>query len=143
MSHTSLQTKPTIAIIDDTPEDLYITRRILEKHIPGISIKTFSLATDTITYLENNSSQPGNIPDIIFVDIHMPQMNGFEFLDAFSKLPETVTTKCKVHMLSSSFNNSDIERASAHAYSKSFIEKPITSDLIRTIVSTHELRYSL
>jgi CheY-like chemotaxis protein len=86
--------------------------------------------------LENNSS----FPEIIFLDIRMPSMDGFDFLREFAKFPPTVHFACNIFILSSSVNSRDIERAKKNSFVSGFITKPLTFSNLEKAVSLLPLR---
>ncbi|MCX6290217.1 MAG: response regulator [Bacteroidetes bacterium] len=134
MENNNQKNPPIIMLIDDTPEDLYINHRVLKKHAVYKEVIQFSMATDAILHLQNEELEHSAIPDIIFLDIHMPLMNGFEFLDAFDALPAPVKHKCKIFILSSSFDQDDIERSKNNPYVKQFFEKPLTKEVLEKVL---------
>ncbi|HSN47423.1 MAG TPA: hypothetical protein VLR29_01550 [Flavobacterium sp.] len=71
---------------------------------------------------------------IIFVDIYMPVMSGFEFLDAYDKLPAALKKYCKVFIISSSIDEFDIERSRLDKNLTAFQVKPITNEFLNNIV---------
>jgi CheY-like chemotaxis protein len=123
----------TIFLIDDDALTNYIHRRI-------ISLKyTFNILefTSPVKALERlmqyTLSETNQFPDIIFLDINMPYMNGWEFLEQFQKLPEALLAKCDVIMLTSSIDRKDIEKAKTYKVVKDFISKPLMPDKIATL----------
>ena len=138
MKQPSIQKLPVIMLIDDTPEDLYINNRVIQKFGQGNNVNQFNMATNAIAYLNDNKNIIENIPDIIFLDIRMPRMNGFEFLDEYENLPASVKTKCKVYMLSSSFDPRDIERAKSNPNVKAYFEKPLNKNVVDEIINKTE-----
>ena len=67
-----------VMIIDDTEADMYITNRILVKHNFAKKVLQFSMADDALEYLRENDTNSLELPQVIFVDIHMPKKTGFE-----------------------------------------------------------------
>lgn len=124
---------PLIMLIDDTPEDIYINNRIIEKYGNGNSVIKFSMGTEAMEFLKTNKDHPDAIPDIILIDIHMPQMNAFEFLDEYDQLPLELKMKSKVFVLSSTFNAADIQKMKANLHVKHFFEKPLTKESLNEI----------
>jgi CheY-like chemotaxis protein len=126
-----------IMIVDDTPEDLYITNRIVTKYGNDVEVVKFELGIFALEYLVTNKNDLNNIPDIIFLDIHMPMMSGFDFMDEFTKLPEDIKKKAHVYILSSSFDPQDMEKAAKDPLIKKFIEKPLNKDLLFEILANN------
>jgi CheY-like chemotaxis protein len=86
-----------------------------------------------LDYLAENQNSPENLPNIIFLDINMPVVDGFVFLYEFEKFRELVRTKCKVIILSSSDNKRDIDKIVNNNYVIKFITKPLTEGSLEEI----------
>lgn len=120
-----------ILLVDDNEIDNYINERIIKKALscPNVSIQTSAQrALDFLTSLN------GDFPDIIFLDIRMPGMDGFGFLDAYQKLFPTLQEHCKTYMLSSSSDPSDIERSKNYALVKNYLNKPLVKERVVKVV---------
>ena len=87
---------------------------------------TFINGREAIEYLEKNKNFETELPDIIFLDINMPIVDGFVFLYEFEKFNEVVRNKCKVIILSSSDNKRDIDKIVNNNHVIKFITKPLT-----------------
>ena len=120
-----------VMLIDDNDTYNFINRRILEKKQFAKNIEVQSSGIGALSYLEENLESPGKLPDIIFLDIKMPLMNGHEFLFKLEQIAETVNrSKCKVVMLSSSGEEADILQSREFPSVINFIQKPLTPEAL-------------
>ena len=123
-----------VMLVDDNDTYNFINRRILEKKQFAKSIEVQSSGIGALSYLEENLDTPGKLPDIIFLDIKMPLMNGHEFLFKLQQISNTVNgNKCKVVMLSSSGNEDDIRQSKEFPSVINFIQKPLTPEALDAI----------
>lgn len=113
-------------LIDDDVINNILNERLMKKHYPNIPCKTFINAEEALMLLEN---EPSVQPDIIFLDINMPGMNGWDFLDALHQISKQIP----VYMLSSSIDPSDHEKAGQYAMVREFISKPLREENLRKI----------
>lgn len=120
----------SVMLIDDNEIDNLINQKMIEASNISQHIYVHSGAKSAIEFLKN-IEKLGNIakdilPDVIFLDIDMPLMDGFQFLDLFDKLNEDTKQHCKIIMLTSSINPQDINKSKAYHYVKKYINKPLT-----------------
>lgn len=116
-----------IMIIDDDDADQFLTSLAISKHDPSIEIISAYDGLEALNILDEISQQP----DVIFLDINMPRMNGFEFLKEYEKRESQ--TKI-IAMLTSSDQNLDKEKAQQYSFVKKHFIKPIKSDDIGDIL---------
>lgn len=121
----------TIAIIDDDEILLELYKRIVKRSGLVRNFLTFSLAEDALTYLLR---QDRPHIDVIFLDINMPRMDGFEFLDEITQLDGGQIDNTEFVMLSSSSNPDDHERALQYTPVKEFLNKPLAIEDLERIV---------
>ena len=119
----------TCLLIDDNYIDNFVTRRILEGGNFAEEVIVSQSAADAIDSLRSGSVKP----DVIFLDIRMPVMGGFEFLQEYDKLEIDGKKAIKIFMLSSSLDPTDLKKSSNNKYITQFIHKPITQKILDDI----------
>ncbi len=119
-----------ILIIDDNYIDNYITSAIIKKNNLANDLVEFDNGLKAIEYLEQNKDNDEELPDLILLDLYMPLMDGFEFLNLFEKIDFTSTKKCKICIVSSSIDDNDIIKAKLDKNIYTFISKPLTAELL-------------
>ena len=117
----------SIMIIDDNLIDLYISSRMITKNNFGKKVLQYSSAKEALKYLQENIPQ---LPEVIFVDIYMPGMSGFEFMKEYNKLSTPLKNLCSVFIISSSLDEHDVNRANNDINIVAMKEKPITKEFL-------------
>ena len=120
-------------VIDDDEFTNKICTVTLEKIDKNADIKTFLNPIEGFNHICDTYSQPDNATAILFLDLNMPIMNGWEFLDRFDTLDETTKQRVKIYILSSSVDKRDIERAKGNKNVIHYLVKPLTKETIRLI----------
>jgi CheY-like chemotaxis protein len=123
-----------ILLIDDNDIDNLVNKKVLEKSGLAGQITVKMSALSAIEYLKNlDVNNLDQIPDIIFLDIRMPEVDGFGFLDLFSSLNSTIRAKTRIVMLSSSIDSDDFHRAMSCPFVIKFINKPLTKQAVSDV----------
>lgn len=122
----------SIILVDDDRIDLFIHAETI-KSLPFVtSVLQFPLAGTALNYLETHDA--AQWPDVLLLDIHMPVMNGFDFLLKYSELPLLSRKKCKVILLSSSLNSEDHKKAENSSDVFGFIGKPLNIAKLQELI---------
>jgi CheY-like chemotaxis protein len=121
----------TVCIIDDNSIDCLITEKLIKRANPSVQVIVFSDARSALVYLKESAIHPEKrYPDVIFLDLNMPDMNGWGFMDEFDKLPATLQHHCTVYMLSSCISPVDIARAKNYQSIVEYLVKPLSKQTI-------------
>ncbi|OAB28490.1 Response regulator receiver domain-containing protein [Flavobacterium fryxellicola] len=119
-----------VMLIDDNTIDLYVTSRIMTKNNFTEKIDQYTSAIKALEFLKENQGNFTELPQIIFVDIYMPLMSGFEFMEKYDKLSSALKKQCKVYIISSSIDENDIKRANDDVNVVAFQVKTITKEFL-------------
>lgn len=117
-----------VLLIDDDPINNIVNKKLISKHSASIEIFEFQDAEKAVIFLKES---PANKPDVILLDINMPKMNGWQFLDIYQNL----NINSRLFMLTSSIAREDETRARNYSVVHGFLIKPLNGDKIKQIFS--------
>ncbi len=120
-------------IIDDDKLYQFGMKRMLEHIATETEIIQFYNGLQAIEYLQQNKDHRNLLPDVIFLDINMPVMNGWQFLDAFVNLHLHPEQRITIYMVTSSVDNAEILKAASYKEIKNYIIKPISISNLKDI----------
>lgn len=123
----------SVMLVDDNEIDNIINEKIIEGNSFANEILVFQTGQEALDFLTSNQASDDKLPEIIFLDINMPIMDGFQFLEQFEQMSENVLAKCKIIMLSSSISPKDIDRAASSKFVKKYLNKPLNSRYLEAI----------
>lgn len=119
-----MNAKCKFLIVDDNEVDQMVTRMLLKKKLAIDDVSQVSTGDEALRWLRQSDSTLAECL-IILLDIQMPEMDGFQFLDAYDKMSDDVKLKTSIIMLSSTLDPRDIRRAHDHKYVKTLLSKPM------------------
>lgn len=125
-----------IFLIDDDATFVFLTKRIIASTAIATQIKEFGNGQEAIDFLMDNASDTEIMPDLIFLDLSMPIMDGWEFLEKYVSVEPQIQKKIKLYIVSSSISPHDIERAKYFSAVTDFIIKPLVKDKFIEIVDS-------
>lgn len=125
-----------VMIIDDNEIDIFIASSVILKHSLAEKIIKYTYAKDALDYLLKNQCDTKELPEVILLDINMPLLTGFEFMDIYEKLDASIKNHCKVYIVSSTIDNDDIKRAENNKNIVAFQVKPVTNKFLDSIAAT-------
>lgn len=122
-------------LIDDEEVFNFIHTQVIQLLEPNATIKDIQSSSSALQYIKDNLKKPDQSPDAIFVDINMPEMNGFELMDELQKLSSSFSKTPHIYMVTSSLFESDRKRASNYPILKGFMEKPIAAADVENVIA--------
>jgi CheY-like chemotaxis protein len=131
MHQNTPHTKSQLVMIDDNPLEHMIMKRLCQR------LKVFAEANyhyDAREVLQQLSQeQAANLPDIILLDLQMPEFDGWDFLEEFSRIYTSLPKNIKIYIFSSSINPVDITRSATYPFVCDFISKPMKQETLQQI----------
>lgn len=118
----------TVLLVDDDEGVTFLNRFLLESSGQNLIIQTAINGSEALKIIE----QAGACPDIILLDVNMPVMDGFEFLQALSEKPQYYN-HATVYMLTSSLRETDRDAAQKFSCVKKYLEKPLTEEMVKAL----------
>lgn len=128
-----------VIVIDDSQIDHLIAKHILSIHL-GIQKVSYAISAEEALQLINRRGERGSDKCIILLDIKMPGMDGFGFLEEFDRLSSQIKDRYQIYMLSSSINLDDIQRAEDSPYVQAYLQKPLTKQTMSKLKDELEAR---
>lgn len=125
-----------VFIIDDDDIYQFLTKRELEISEKVEKIKVFSDGKKAISYISEHCHEPNLLPDIIFLDLNMPIMSGWTFIERFRELNIENKASIRIFMVSSSFDKRDIEKSKEYEEISDYLIKPVTRSQISNIFTS-------
>jgi CheY-like chemotaxis protein len=122
-----------VLVIDDTYLDRYVAERVLRRNNVAAEVVCIESAQSGLIYLKDCLEGNISLPDLIFLDIRMPEMDGFAFLDAYRELPEQIIRHCIIMILSTSLDPEDHKKAGDNPLVKKFLNKPLSREVLQSI----------
>jgi CheY-like chemotaxis protein len=129
----------SVLLVDDDEINNFISIKLIKKALLNTEIMAClngKFAIDQLVDIQRNN--PEKLPDYILLDINMPIMNGWEFLDEYKRLNIDPAGKCKIFIISSSVFSNDINKARSYPLVKDFISKPLNVDKIKELFKVED-----
>jgi len=119
---------PIIALVDDDKVFQLTTLRTIQSAKITERILQFENGEEALSFLREHAAETENLPDFIFLDINMPFVDGWMFLDDFAELKYVLKKEISIYMVSSSIDPRDVNRAKGNAHVREYIIKPVSRE---------------
>ena len=127
-----LDSKLNLLVIDDDDINIFIIKKIVEKTGFDIEMVSRNNGQQALDYLNETIAQHKALPSLVLIDINMPVMNGWEFIEAYEELH--IEQKVDMYILSSSVYENDIEKTKGYKAVKGFISKPLSMERLTELI---------
>lgn len=133
----------SVLVVDDNEVDVFLARELMRRHGGFGDVYDVADGQEALELFRSQATGERLMgddfpPTLIILDINMPRMNGFEFLDAFREVEDSLDpVPVVVMMLTSSVDRRDRDRARAYGIVKEFAEKPVSMELLDQVVSRY------
>lgn len=141
---SKLKTVNSVLLVDDNPSTNFLNKKLLAEIAPETTVFEIEDAMDLLQFLKNEKKSKSGCPKpgIIFLDINMPKMDGFEFLMEYEKLKEDIKKDILIVILTTSIWSKDKKMAFDSEYIYDFVEKPLTQEKYARIESFYVENYA-
>lgn len=131
-----MKEKGRYLIVDDDRANNMLCQVILKKSFEGAEVSAYTEPRAALEYIQNEySASTGKGTTVLFLDINMPDLTGWEFLDIFKNFDEKIRKQFIIYMLSSSVDYKDKSMAKENPLVDGYIEKPLTRDKVNKLFS--------
>ena len=120
----------TVMLIDDNELDNFVNKKLIENEHFASQVLVQSSGINALDYLKTHAGNLDEIPELIFLDIMMPDLDGFGFLSEFEKQHDPIKKKSRIVMLSTSESFKDLNRANQNKYVFKFLNKPLNKPVL-------------
>jgi CheY-like chemotaxis protein len=127
----------SVMLIDDNKHDNFFHETAINDTGLAKSVVKYQSAEKALGYLTEAMANQAGVPPLILLDINMPGMSGWEFLQEYQKLPHQPQQQTVIIMLTTSNNPNDRERAKQEPALRGFLNKALTEEMFDEIVKTH------
>ena len=122
----------SVLLVDDSYVDNLINRKMIQSNNFARTVTVIDSPIKALAYIQQCVDE-GTLPEVVFLDIRMPEMDGFQFLETMNNIPGVQQANLKIYMLSSSLDPEDLKQIAGNNLVSKFISKPLTEKILKEI----------
>ena len=122
----------SVLLVDDSYVDNLINRKMIQSNNFARTVTVIDSPIKALAYIQQ-CVDDGTLPEVVFLDIRMPEMDGFQFLETMNNIPGVQQANLKIYMLSSSLDPEDLKQIAGNNLVSKFISKPLTEKILKEI----------
>ncbi len=119
-----------LLLIDDDEINNFLTRELISLYCTDILVESNLFVGDALKQLKSNIANNAGLPDVILVDINMPILSGWDFIEEFEKLDTRYTQNTDIYIYTSSVYFEDINKSKTYRSVKNIFSKPLTQEMV-------------
>lgn len=122
----------SVLLVDDSYVDNLINRKMIQSNNFARNVTVIDSPIKALAHIQQCVDE-GTLPEVVFLDIRMPEMDGFQFLETMNNIPGVQQANLKIYMLSSSLDPEDLKQIAENNLVSKFISKPLTEKILKEI----------
>ncbi|AWA29915.1 hypothetical protein HYN48_07380 [Flavobacterium magnum] len=122
-----------VMIVDDSDIDRYIAKKIMARHDFCNEVIDYEKPAEALEFLNDNQQHAGALPDVIFLDVYMPEINGFDFMKVYDGFSAMLKAQCDVYIVSSTIDPKDLMMADQDPNIVALHVKPLDAEFLSRV----------
>lgn len=129
-----------VLLVDDSEIDILVNRRLIQLTSFAANVTVTSSGEEALHFLREECKSAAHAPDWIFLDMHLPMMSGFDFIEEFKELPEFIREKTKIIILSVFQKPERLQKVLEYSFINGQLDKPLTQEALRSLAEKNTIK---
>ena len=132
-----------VLLIDDSEIDILVNRRLMELTAFASQITVAGSGEEALEFFKHECNSAADAPDLIFLDMYLPMMSGYDFIEEFKKLPEYIDKKTRIIILSVFQKQEHLDNALENSFVAGQLEKPLSRQSLNALAQKRIANFNL